>query len=171
MKTRNKKSTQIIFGILTAVALWISAILLSGQLPLGENIELYHTGPLVIIFPFVFLAFCIFIAKYSANKKLPAYFKTSIVCFIIPFIAWILSLILNFIAQETTPVIQYIANYISLIFTVPLVSVYLQLISLLPISTDGLILILISIAYFIPMVVGFLVSFKIYNADKTRFTL
>ena len=69
MKTRNKKSTQIIFGILTAVALWISAILLSGQLPLGENIELYHTGPLVILFPFVFLAFCIFIAKYSADKK------------------------------------------------------------------------------------------------------
>lgn len=171
MKTKNKKSTQIIFGILTAVALWISAILLSGQLPLGENIELYHTGPLVIIFPFVFLAFCTFIAKYSANKKLPAYFKTSIVCFIIPFIAWILSLLLNFIAQETTPVIQYIANYISLIFTVPLASVYIQLISLLPISTDGLILILISIAYFIPMVVGFLVSFKIYNADKTRFTL
>lgn len=163
MKTKNKKSTQIIFGILTAVALWISAILLSGQLPLGENIELYQTGPLVIVFPFVFLAFCIFIAKYSANKKLPAYFKTSIVCFIIPFIGWILSLLLNFIAQETTPVIQYIANYISLIFTVPLVSVYLQLISLLPISTDGTILVLISIAYFIPMVVGILISLTIYK--------
>ena len=163
MKTRNKKSTQIIFGILTAVALWISAILLSGQLPLGENIELYRTGPLVIIFPFVFLAFCIFIAKYSANKKLPAYFKTSIVCFIIPFIAWILSLLLNSIAQETTPVFSYIANYISLIFTVPLVSVYLQLISLIPTSTDGLILILISIAYFIPMVVGILISLTIYK--------
>ena len=111
MKTKNKKTTQIIFGILTAFALWISAILLSGQLPLGENIELYHTGPLVIIFPFVFLAFCIFIAKYSANKKLPAYFKTSIVCFIIPFIAWILSLLLNSVAQETTPVFSYIANF------------------------------------------------------------
>lgn len=163
MKTKNKKSTQIIFGILTAVALWISAILLSGQLPLGEKIELYQTGPLVIIFPFVFLAFCIFIAKYSANKNLPVYFKTSIVCFIIPFIGWILSLLLNFIAQETTPVIQYIANYISLIFTVPLVSVYLQLISLLPISTDGTILVLISIAYFIPMVVGILISLTIYK--------
>ncbi len=171
MKTKNKKSTQIIYGILTAVALWISAILLSGQLPLGENIELYHTGPLVIIFPFVFLSFCILVAKYSAKSHKATYYKTSIVCFIIPFIAWILSLLLNFIAQETTPVIQYIANYISLIFTVPLVSVYLQLISLLPTSTDGLILILISIAYFIPMVVGFLVSLKIYNADKTRFIL
>lgn len=171
MKTKNKKSAQIIYGILTAVALWISAILLSGQLPLGENIELYHTGPLVIIFPFVFLAFCISVAKYSAKSHKATYYKTSIVCFIVPFIGWILSLLLNFIAQETTPVIQYIANYISLIFTVPLVSVYLQLISLLPISTDGLILILISIAYFIPMVVGFLVSLKIYNADKTRFTL
>jgi len=79
MKTKNKITTQIIFGILTAFALWISAILLSGQIPLGENIELYHTGPLVIIFPFVFLAFCIFVAKYSANNKMPAYFKTSIV--------------------------------------------------------------------------------------------
>jgi len=75
MKTKNKITTQIIFGILTAFALWISAILLSGQIPLGENIELYHTGPLVIIFPFVFLAFCIFVAKYSANNKMPAYFK------------------------------------------------------------------------------------------------
>ena len=165
MKIKNKKSTQIIYGILTAIALWISAILLSGQISLGDNLKLYHTGHLVIVFPFVFLAFCILLAKYSAKSHKAAYYKTAIICFIIPFIGWILSLLLNLIAQETTPVFSYIANYISLIFAVPLVSVYLQLISLLPTGTDGIILISISLAYFIPMIVGVLVSLNIFKKD------
>lgn len=166
MKTQNKKITQIIYGILTALVLWGTGILLSGRIVTGDTISLYRAGALTIIFPFIFLGACILIAKHSANKNMPVYYKTSIICFIIPFIGWILSLLLNFIAQETTPVFLYIANYISLIFTVPLVSVYHQLLSLIPTGTDGIILILISLAYFIPMLVGILVSLKVYKKLK-----
>lgn len=163
MKTQSKKITQIIYGILTALVLWGSGILLSGRIVTGDTISLYRAGALTIIFPFIFLGACILIAKYSANKNMPVYYKTSIICFIIPFIGWILSSLLYFIAQETTPVFLYIANYISLIFAVPLVSVYHQLLSLIPTGTDGAILVLLSIAYFIPMVVGILISLTIYK--------
>ena len=163
MKTQNKKITQIILGILIAFLLWGIAILLSGRIVTGDTISLYRAGALTIIFPFIFLGACILIAKYSANKNMPAYYKTSIICLVLPFIAWIISLLLNSIAQVTTPIFSYIANYISLIFTVPLVSVYHQLLSLIPTGTDGVILVLISIAYFIPMVVGVLISLKVYK--------
>ena len=163
MKTQNKKITQIILGILIAFLLWGIAILLSGRIVTGDTISLYRAGALTIIFPFIVLGACILIAKYSANKNMPAYYKTSIICLVLPFIAWIISLLLNSIAQVTTPIFSYIANYISLIFTVPLVSVYHQLLSLIPTGTDGVILVLISIAYFIPMVVGVLISLKVYK--------
>ncbi|MBQ7115924.1 MAG: hypothetical protein IJN94_05865 [Clostridia bacterium] len=166
MKTQNKKITQIILGILTALVLWGSGILLSGRIVTGDTISLYRAGALTIIFPFIFLGACILIAKYSANKNMPEYYKTSIICFILPFIAWIICLLLNSIAQVTTPIFSYIANYISLIFTVPLISVYQQLLSLIPTGTDGAILVLLSIAYFIPMVVGVLISLKVYKKLK-----
>ena len=102
MKTNNKKITQIVQGILTALALWGIGIMLSGKLASGDILELYHTGPLIILFPFIVLASFILIAKYDIIKKKYVYYKTTIICFAVPFIGWFLSLSLNLIAQATT---------------------------------------------------------------------
>ena len=165
MNTRNKNFTQIILGVLTAFVLWGIGILLSGRVASGDSIKLYNTGALIIFFPFIFLASSILVAKYSVSKQKSTYYKTSIVCFILPFVGWIICSLLNFIAQATSPVFSYIANWIALIFTVPLASIVQQLLSLLPTSTDGMALILISLAYFVPMLIGILISLKIFKKD------
>lgn len=169
MSTKSKKSTQIFQGILTSIGLWIFGHLLSGRLAFVEDIELYPTGHLVIAFPFVFAAACILVAKYSVKAGKDTYYKTSMVCFSLPAFCWIISMILSFIMELKLPIISFIADVIQLIFILPCVamlSIYSQLVTAIGTDTDGIKLVLISAAYFIPMLAGMLISIKIYKDNS-----
>lgn len=169
MNSQNKKTTQVFQGILTGIGLWIFGHLLSGRLAFVEDIELYPTGPLVFVFPFVFAVACILVAKYSVRVNKDTYYKTSIICFSLPAFCWIISLILSFIMELKVPVISFVADVFQLIFILPCVamlSIYSQLLAVIETGTDGIKLILISVAYFIPMLVGILISVKIYKDNS-----
>lgn len=164
MNTQIKKSIQIFQGILTGIGLWIFGHLMSGRLSFVEDIELYPTGPLVIAFPFIFAAACILVAKYSAKAKKDVYYKTSMICFSLPAVCWIISMLLSFIMELKLPVISFIADVIQLVFILPcvaMVSIYSQLLTVIDTGTDGIKLILI-----IPMLIGMLISIKIYKDNS-----
>ena len=99
MNTQIKKSTQIFQGILTGIGLWIFGHLLSGRLTFVEDMELFPTGPLVVLFPFVFIAACILVAKYSVKTGNGVYYKASIISFLVPVLCWIIFLLFNFITE------------------------------------------------------------------------
>ncbi len=168
MNAQYKKSTQIFQGILTGIGLWIFGHLLSGRLAFVEDIELYPTGPLIFVFPFVLAASCILIAKYSVKTGKDTYFKTSIICLSLPVFCLVIAMLLGFVMELTIPGISGAADIMQLIFILPCVSIlsiYSQLLDVIGSGTDGIKLILISIAYFIPFIVGTVISIKIYRDD------
>lgn len=171
MSKENKKSTQIFQGILTGIGLWVFGHLMSGRLSFVEDIELYPTGPLVIAFPFVFAAVCISVAKYSVKTHKYIYYKTSVICFSLPAFCWIISFLLSFIMQFKIPVISFIADIFQIIFILPcvaIVSINNQLLKIIGTGTDGIKLVLIIVAYFIPMIAGILISLKIYKSKPNN---
>ena len=164
-----KKSTQIIQGVFTGIGLWIFGHLLSGRLSFVEDIELYPTGPLIFAFPIVFAIACILVAKHSVKYGKNAYYKTSIICFSLPAFCWVISLLLGFVMELKIPVISFIADVMQIIFILPciaIVSIYSQLLTVIGTGTDGIKLFLISVAYFLPMLAGIIISLKIYK-DKS----
>ena len=67
------------------------------------------------------------------------------------------------------PVISFIADVMQIIFVFPcvaIVSIYSQLLTVIGTGTDGIKLFLISVAYFLPMLAGIIISLKIYK-DKS----
>ena len=168
MNTQTKKSTQIFQGIFTGIGMWIFGHLLSGRLAFVENIELYPTGPLVILFPFVFAGVCILIAKHSVGVGKDTYFITSMICFWVPVLCLIISMLLGFAMEINVPVISHIFDILQLIFIFPSVatlSIYYQFLYSIGTDADGIVLILISVAYLVPMIVGTIVSIKIYKDE------
>jgi len=169
MMAQSKKSLQVFQGILTGIGLWFFGHLLSGRLSFVEDIELYPTGPLIFVFPFLFAAACILAAKYSIRTYKDTYYKASMICFLIPAFCWLISFLLRFIMELKVPVISIAADYIQLIFIIPSVSIqsiYLQLLTVIGTGTDGIKLVLISVAYFIPVLAGILISLKIYKDNR-----
>ena len=170
MNTQSKKSAQIFQGVITGIGLWLLGHLLSGRLSFVEDIELYPTGPLVFAFPLLFAVACISVAKYSVKANKDVYYKTSIICFLLPAFCWVLTLLLGFIMELEIPGISFIADIMQLIFVLPCVamlSIYYQLLTVIGTETDGIKLILISAAYFLSMLAGVLISIKIYK-DKSK---
>lgn len=166
MNTQIKKSSQIIQGILTGIGLWVFGHLLSGRLSFVEDIELYKTGPLIFAFPILFAVFCILVANYSVKTGKGIYYKTSIICFLLPAFCWMISAPLSLVIGSKIPVISSIADILQLILLLPcvsMVSIYNQLAIVIGIETDGIKLVLISVAYFLPMLAGILMSIIIYR--------
>jgi hypothetical protein len=165
-----KESTQIIQGVLTGIGLWIFGHLLSGRLSFVEDIELYPTGPLIFAFPIVFAIACILVAKHSVRYGKSVYFKTSMLCFSLPAFCWVISFLLGVVMDAKLPVISFIADVMQIIFVFPcvaIVSIYSQLLTVIGIGTDGIKLLLISVAYFLPMLAGIIISLKLYK-DKSE---
>ena len=108
MKT--KKSTQIFLGFLSSVGLWAFGHLLSGRLSFVEDIVFFNAGPLVLIFPFVFIAACILVAKYSAKAGKDIYYKSAIIFFAMPAVCWIMSQLFSFIFELNIPIVSSIAD-------------------------------------------------------------
>lgn len=170
MNSQSKKSTQIIQGILTGIGLWVFGHLLSGRLSFVEDIELYKTGPLIFAFPVLFAVTCILVANYSIKTGKGIYYKTSTISFSLPAFCWVISYLLSFIIELRIPVISFIADIMLLILSLPcvsMVSVYSQLLTVIGTGVDGIKLILISGAYFLPMLIGIIMSIKIYK-DKSE---
>ena len=141
MNTANKKSTQIFLGILSGIGLWAFGHLLSGRLSFVEDIVLFPAGPLVLIFPFLFIAACILVAKHSAKTGKDIYYKTSIICFATPAICWIMSQLFSFIFELNIPVISSIADILVLVFMLPSIgmfSMYVQISNVIGLETYGI---------------------------------
>ncbi len=170
MNKNSNKIVQVFHGILTGVLIWIMGHLLSGRLSFVENIELYPTGPLVFIFPFIVAAACILIAIYSAKKRKGIYYVTSMICLFIPAICWIIASLLAYIMELRIPVVSFAADIMQLIFILPCVamlSMIYQVVDVTGVDGYGITLIIISVAYFLPMIAGMLISMKIYK-NKSR---
>lgn len=166
MNTQIKKSTQIFQGILTAIGLWGFGHLLAGRIVLGDDIELYPTGPLVILFPFVFIAVCILVAKYSVRTGKDVYYKASIISFAVPVFCWIIYLLLMLLLEVDIPVLSYVAEISIVIFMfliVPVFSIFYQFLIVIGSYPEAIEMILLSIVYFSPMLIGMLISIKIYK--------
>ncbi len=171
MDIQSKKTAQIFRGILTGIGLWIFGHVLSGRLSFVEDIELYPAGPLVFAFPLVFAVVCISVAKHSAKFNKFAYYKTSMICFLLPVFCWAFTLLLGFIMELEIPGISFIADVMQLIFVLPCVamlSIYYQLLTVIGTETDGIKPVLISAAYFLPMLAGVLISIKIYKGKSGK---
>lgn len=166
-----KKSTQIFHGILTGIGLWIFGHLLSGKLSFVEDIELYETGFLVFLFPYVFALSCILVTKYSVKSEKPIYFKTSLICFLLPVFCAAILFLLGFIMELEIPVISFIADITQIIFILPVVpalSVFSRMLELFGTGTDGIKLVFLIALNLLPIVISLIFSIKIYcnNCDK-----
>ena len=164
MKT--KKSTQIFLAFLSSVGLWAFGHLLSGRLSFVEDIVFFSAGPLVLIFPFVFIAACTLVAKHSAKTGKDIYYKSSIVFFAMPAVCWIMSQLFSFIFELNIPVLSSIADILVVVFTLPSIgmfSMYVQASNVLGIDTYGMQSVLLSVIFFIPMLIGILYSIKVYK--------
>lgn len=169
MNTKSKKSAQIFLGILTGIVVWIIGHLMSGRLSFVEDMELYPTGPLVLIFPFVFAAACMLVAKYSAKSGKDVYYKTSMICFSLPPVCLEMAQLFAYIMELKVPIISRIADVVALIFTLPTIamfSIFYQLLDFIGTGTDGIKLVLIIASYFLPMLAGVLISIKIYKDNS-----
>ncbi len=171
MNTVNKKSTQIFYGILTGIGLWVFGHLLSGKLSFVEDIDLYNTGILVFLFPYIFALCCILVAKYSVKSKNLIYFKTSLICFTLPAFCAAVTFLLGFIMELKIPVISSIADISQLIFILPVVpalSIFYKMLELFGTETDGIKLVLLIALNLLPIIIGLIFSIKIYydNCDK-----
>lgn len=168
MKRQNSKAKEILLGIATGIGLWVFGHLLSGRLAFVENIELYPTGPLVFAFPLVFIAACVFVAKYSAKNDKDIYFKSALTCYILPMGCLILSDIVQFIMELRIPVVSVAADYMQLLFvipSVPAVSIFCQMYLCLGFEYSNTWPFLIT-ASLILIIVGLTVSIKIYNNEE-----
>ena len=166
MNMKREKMMQILHGILTGIVLWIIGHLLSGRLSFVEDIELYPTGPLVFVFPFIVAATCILIAKYSAKYRKGIYYVTSLICLFLPAICWIISLLLEYIMELRIPVVSFVADIILLIFILPciaMLSMIYQVVYITGADGNGIMLMIIPVVYFLPMIAGMLISIKIYK--------
>lgn len=166
MNRKNKKSTQIFLAFLSSVGLWAFGHLLSGRLSFVEDIEIFPAGPLVLIFPFVFIASCILVAKYSAKSGKDIYYKSSMIFFAMPAVCWIVSQLSSFIFELNIPIVSSIADILVVIFMLPgvgMFSMYVQVLKVVGIEAYGLQTVLLSVIFFIPMLIGILCSVKVYK--------
>ena len=68
LKEKKKIPVQVIFGILLGLSVWGSSILLTGKIIIFEEIELYSSGALVLVFPLLFSAVCVLVSKHAVKS-------------------------------------------------------------------------------------------------------
>lgn len=170
MNIKKNNLQEILFGILTAIGLWIFGHLLSGRLFFVENIELYPTGYLVFIFPFVFALTCILVAKYAAKNKKRLYLKTSLVYFVMPAVCFggsaLLETIISLAYKANLIWLCDILGYFVIVMILPsvaMLSVFGQMLHCFGSGNDGIKLVILIIINIIPMLAGIIAAFKIYN--------
>ena len=163
MNAQKKKGTQIFLGIAFAIVVWAFGILLSGMFCFVENIELYPSGVLVLLFPLLFFGACVFASKYALKSGNKSFFVSSAVSLAFPMIAWVICIPLNLIFEFHIPVLSRIAD-ISIaafsIFAISPVSVFMRLLTLSEETHISILLIILSTVF---MFSGFIASVVIYK--------
>lgn len=165
MNKISNKIAQVFHGILTGIIIWIIGHLLSGRLSFVEDIELYPTGPLVFIFPFIVAVIFILIASYSAKKQNLIYFLTSMISFVTPVICWIVSTLLEHISELRIPVVSIVSDVLIIFLILPctaMLSIIYQVADMTGVDAYGIYFIFVSMLYFLPVIVGMLISIKLY---------
>ncbi len=170
MNAQKKKGIRVFLGIVFAITVWALGILLSGMFCFVENIELYPSGILVLLFPLLFVGACVFASKYALKSGNKSFFVSSAVSLAFPMVASVICLPLNLIYKFHIPVLSRIAD-VSIaafsIFAVSPVSVFMRLLTL---SEETHISILLIILSTVVMFSGFIASVVIYkkSAGKTE---
>ena len=83
-----------------------------------------------------------------------------------PAVCWIMSQLFSFIFELNIPVLSSIADILVVVFTLPSIgmfSMYVQASNVLGIDTYGMQSVLLSVIFFIPMLIGILYSIKLYK--------
>ncbi len=168
MNAQKKKGTQIFLGIVFALAVWALGILLSGMFCFVENIELYPSGVLVLLFPLLFVGACVFVSRYALKSGNKSFFVSSAVGLSFPMIAPAICMPLNIIFKFHIPVLSRIAD-ISIaafsIFAISPVSVFMRLLTLSEETHISILLIILSTVF---MFSGFISSVVIYKKGYER---
>ena len=168
MNTQKKKGAQIFLGIVFALAVWGLGILLSGLFCFVENVELYPSGALVLLFPLLFVGACVFTSKYALKSGNKSFFVSSAVSLSFPMIAWVICMPLNLIFKFHIPVLSRIAD-ISIatfsIFAISPVSVFMRLRTLGEETHTSILLVIFSTVF---MLSGFIASVVIYKKGNGR---
>ena len=168
---KKTKFKEILLGILPAIGLWICGHLLAGRLSFVEDLELYPTGPLVFIFPFVFAAVCVLVMKFSMKNDKIIYFKSFSISFFTPLLCFFAVTFLSLITPDSNQILYAVAEILTtvLIFlTVAPTSIIFQMFSLIPAETDAVKWIIISAVTFIPVIAGLIYSFKLYKKQTQK---
>lgn len=117
-----KKSTQIFFGILTGLAVWLSGIFLSGRFAFVEETVLYPAGYLVFLFPLLFSAVCILISKNASKNGTKPFFTAFLASAAYPLVSSAICFPVNSMAESANVVLSHIGEALALIFTVSTIS-------------------------------------------------
>ena len=170
MNKISNKIAQVFHGILTGIIIWIIGHLLSGRLSFVEDIELYPTGPLVFIFPFIVAVIFILISTYAAKKQKIIYYITSMICFIMPAVCCLAATALEFILELRIPVVSIVSDVLIMFLILPctaMLSIMYQVADMTGVDAYGIYFIFVAMLYFLPVIVGMLISIKLY-INKVR---
>lgn len=168
---KKTKFKEILSGIMTAIALWLCGFLLAGRLSFVEDLELYPTGPLVFVFPFVIAAACVFIMKYSLKKDRILYFKSFAVSFFAPLLFFFVIMLLSLITPESNPILYRVADVLTavlIVFTIAPTSIMYQMFSIVPSDTEAVRWLIISALTLVPVIAGLIYSFVLYKKHTQK---
>ena len=116
LKEKKKIPVQVIFGILLGLSVWGSSILLTGKIIIFEEIELYSSGALVLVFPLLFSAVCVLVSKHAVKSGEKAFFVSTTISLLVPMIAPAFLLLLEIIINSQKDFVRTVANWFYLAF-------------------------------------------------------
>lgn len=164
MKLEKRKSLQILLGVLTGILLWPLPILLSGHLSIVEDIDLYNSGPLALICPFVIAVAIVLIAVFAGARRLKDYYITSTVLVALPTALYLLLLILSAIPFLSDFFINHpLPQIIIALPCIPVISALMALFQYFPSSVQGFTFVLLWVLYFAPIIIAAIASPFIYK--------
>lgn len=167
-KTKSTTIKEILLGFLTSSFVWLSAFLFSGRIALGDELKFWDTGLLVFAFPIFFCLSCIAVGIYSSKTAKDTYFKASLLLLSVPFVSFVIYLILMVIDLLFSIPYSELLNSLTTIVGIsyiPLSSVfygiddYIYSFNLLEIANFAV----CSAVLFVPAVVGLITSIRIYK--------
>lgn len=163
---KKKPFVQIICGLLLSFGVWLSGILLSGRILFVEEMELYQAGPLVLLFLPVYVFACVFASKYALKNQSKAFYASAIAGLVFPAVTAVACILLDPLYGDTV-LFQIVSAIIFgfSIFSIPINSVFVQLISLGSEPYTEKVLVVLGAAV---MLSGLIASVVIYKREQKR---
>ena len=157
--------TEALWGIFTAFLIWFVGLFLGGSWwQVFETQQVYETGYLVFLFPVLFFACCVIMAKYAAKKKAKIYFKSFMVSVFLPLI----SLVVFDIMMRYIPGVGYIGMvilFLVLSLSTPCGSIYSKMYDCIHSFWlgDPASAVIMNIVGFVPMILTLIFSVRVYK--------